>query len=183
MAGNTFGQLFRVTTFGESHGGAVGCVIDGCPPNIQITKEEIQKDLDRRKPGQSEITSPRNEKDVIHILSGIVDGRTTGTPILLVAYNEDVRSEDYQHMKELFRPGHADYTFQTKYGIRDYKGSGRASARETLARVAAGAIAKKYLRELLGIEFLSYVEQVGEIKTNIDFEKVDHKEIESNIIR
>lgn len=183
MAGNTFGQLFKITTFGESHGGAVGVVIDGCPPNIEITEEEIQKDLDRRKPGQSNITTPRKEKDVIHMLSGVVDGKTTGTPILLLAYNEDVRSEDYQHMKELFRPGHADYTFQTKYGIRDYKGSGRASARETLARVAAGAIAKKYLKEKLGVEFLSYVEQVGEIKTDIDYEKVTLEEIETNIVR
>jgi len=183
MAGNTFGQLFRITTFGESHGGAVGVVIDGCPPNIAITEEEIQKDLDRRKPGQSEITTPRKEQDTIHILSGIVDGKTTGTPILLLAYNKDVRSEDYLDMKNLYRPGHADFTFQAKYGIRDYKGSGRASARETLARVAAGAIAKKYLRELLGIEFLSYVEQVGDIRTEIDFEKVTEKEIESTIVR
>ncbi len=183
MAGNTFGQLFTITTFGESHGGAVGAVIDGCPPNIEITEEEIQKDLDRRKPGQSEITSPRKEQDVIHILSGVIDKRTTGTPILLLASNKDVRSEDYQHLKNLYRPGHADYTFQAKYGIRDYKGSGRASARETLARVAAGAIAKKYLREKLGIEFLSYVEQVGDIKTTVDFKTVTHTQIESNIVR
>jgi len=183
MAGNTFGQLFRITTFGESHGGAVGVVIDGCPPNIEITEEEIQKDLDRRKPGQSEITTPRKEQDTIHMLSGIVDGKTTGTPILLLAYNTDVKSEDYSNMKNLYRPGHADYTFQTKYGIRDYKGSGRASARETLARVAAGAIAKKYLKEKLGIEFLSYVEQVGDIKTTINFETVTSEQIESNIIR
>jgi len=183
MAGNTFGQLFRITTFGESHGGAVGVVVDGCPPNIAITADEIQKDLDRRKPGQSEITSPRKEQDVIHILSGVVDGKTTGTPILLIAYNKDVRSEDYGNMKDLFRPGHADYTFQTKYGIRDYKGSGRASARETLARVAAGAIAKKYLKEKLGIEFLSYVQQVGDIKTDINFETVTAEQIESNIVR
>jgi chorismate synthase len=183
MAGNTFGQLFRITTFGESHGGAVGVVVDGCPPNIEITTEEIQKDLDRRKPGQSEITTPRKEQDIIHILSGVVDGKTTGTPILLLAYNKDVKSEDYLHMKNLYRPGHADYTFQAKYGIRDYKGSGRASARETLARVAAGAIAKKYLKEKLGIEFLSYVEQVGDIKTDMNFETVRHNEIESNIVR
>jgi chorismate synthase len=183
MAGNTFGQLFRITTFGESHGGAVGVVIDGCPPNIEITKEEIQKDLDRRKPGQSEITSPRNEQDLIHIMSGVVDRKTTGTPILLIAYNKDVRSEDYLHLKDLYRPGHADYTFQTKYGIRDYKGSGRASARETLARVAAGAIAKKYLKEKFGIEFFSYVEQVGSIKTDIDFNSVTAEQVESNIVR
>ncbi|HSX08972.1 MAG TPA: chorismate synthase [Candidatus Saccharimonadales bacterium] len=183
MAGNTFGQLFRITTFGESHGGAVGVVVDGCPPNIEITEEEIQKELDRRKPGQSEITTPRKEQDEIHIMSGIVDGRTTGTPILLIAYNKDIKSEDYGNLKDLFRPGHADYTFQTKYGIRDYKGSGRASARETLARVAAGAIAKKYLKEKLGIEFLSYVEQVGDIKTDVDFKNVTMEEIESNIVR
>ncbi|HWY80040.1 MAG TPA: chorismate synthase [Candidatus Sulfotelmatobacter sp.] len=183
MAGNTFGQLFRITTFGESHGGAVGVVIDGCPPNIAITEEEIQKDLDRRKPGQSKITSPRKEQDTIHILSGIVDGRTTGTPILLLAYNQDVRSEDYLQLQNVYRPGHADYTYQTKYGIRDYKGSGRASARETLARVAAGTIAKKYLKEKLGIDFLSYVEQVGDIKTTVDFNSVTAQQIESNIVR
>src|SRR5579862_9692 len=183
MAGNTFGQLFRITTFGESHGGSVGVVVDGCPPNIAISEDEIQKDLDRRKPGQSEITTPRKEQDIIHILSGVVDGKTTGTPILLLAYNKDVKSEDYLHMKNLYRPGHADYTFQAKYGIRDYKGSGRASARETLGRVAAGAIAKKYLREKLDIEFISYVEQVGDIKTDIDFEKITHEAIEKNIVR
>ncbi len=183
MAGNTFGQLFRITTFGESHGGAVGVVVDGCPPNIEITEEEIQKELDRRKPGQSAITSPRKEQDKIHILSGIVDGKTTGTPILLLAYNQDVKSEDYGNLKNLYRPGHADYTFEMKYGIRDYKGSGRASARETLARVAAGAIAKKYLKEKLGIEFISYVEQVGDIKTDADFNSVTIDEIESTIVR
>jgi chorismate synthase len=183
MAGNTFGQLFRITTFGESHGGAVGVVVDGCPPNINISEEEIQKDLDRRKPGQSEITSPRKEQDIIHILSGIVDGKTTGTPILLLANNNDVKSEDYGNLKNLYRPGHADYTFEAKYGIRDYKGSGRASARETLARVAAGAIAKKYLKEKLGIEFISYVEQVGDIKTNVNYNSVTMEEIESNIVR
>jgi len=183
MAGNTFGQLFRITTFGESHGGAVGVVVDGCPPNLEISEEDIQIDLDRRKPGQSSITTPRKEEDKIHILSGIVDGKTTGTPILLIAYNKDVKSEDYADLKNLFRPGHADYTFQMKYGIRDYKGSGRASARETLARVAAGAIAKKYLKNTLGIEFLSYVEQVGSIKTAINYESVTSDQIEKTIIR
>jgi chorismate synthase len=183
MAGNTFGQLFRITTFGESHGGAVGVVIDGCPPNIAITEEEIQKDLDRRKPGQSTITSPRKEQDTIHILSGIFEGKTTGTPILLLANNLDVRSEDYSNLIETYRPGHADYTYDMKYGIRNWKGSGRASARETLARVAAGAIAKKYLQEKFNIEFLSYVEQVGDIKTAIDFTTVIMEQIESNIVR
>lgn len=183
MAGNTFGHLFRITTFGESHGGAVGVVVDGCPPNLAITEEEIQKDLDRRKPGQSDITTPRKEQDIIHILSGVVDGKTTGTPILLLAHNKDTKSEDYNSLKDLFRPGHADYTFQAKYGIRDYKGSGRASARETLARVAAGAIAKKYLKEKFGIEFISFVEQVGDIKSSLDFNQVTMKQVEANIVR
>lgn len=183
MAGNTFGNLFRITTFGESHGGAVGVVVDGCPPGLEISQAEIQNDLDRRKPGQSKITSPRKEQDRIHILSGILDGKTTGTPILLLAYNEDAKSEDYLNLKNLYRPGHADYTYQMKYGIRDWKGSGRASARETLARVAAGAIAKKYLKEKLNVEFISYVEQVGDIKTNIDFNHVKMDDVESNIVR
>ncbi len=183
MAGSTFGQLFRISTFGESHGGAVGCVIDGCPPNINITEEEIQKDLDRRKPGQSAITSPRKEQDKIHILSGVFEGKTTGTPILLLAYNQDTKPQDYDELKKLYRPGHADYTYDEKYGIRNWMGSGRASARETLARVAAGAIAKKYLKEKLGIEFLSYVEQVGMIVTDIDYETVTMEQIEKNIVR
>lgn len=183
MAGNTFGQLFRITTFGESHGGAVGVVVDGCPPGLEISPEEIQLELDRRKPGQSSITSPRQEQDKIHILSGIFDGKTTGTPIILLAYNMDAKPEDYLDLKNLYRPGHADYTFQMKYGLRDWKGSGRASARETLGRVAAGAIAKKYLKIKLGIEILSYVEQVGDIKTYIDFNQVTTKSIESNSIR
>ncbi|HSW87614.1 MAG TPA: chorismate synthase [Candidatus Saccharimonadales bacterium] len=183
MAGNIFGQLFRITTFGESHGGAVGCVIDGCPPGIKISEKEIQVEMDRRKPGQSDITTPRKEEDTIHILSGIFEGKTTGTPILLLAYNKDMRPEDYGKLVGNFRPGHADYTYEAKYGIRDYRGSGRASARETLARVAAGAIAKKYLKEKLGIEILSYVEQVGDIKTNIDFNTLSINDIESNIVR
>lgn len=183
MAGNAFGQLFRITTFGESHGGGVGVVIDGCPPGLEISEEEIQKELDRRRPGQSAITSTRNEQDKIHILSGVFDGKTTGTPILLLAYNKDAKPEDYLNLKDLYRPGHADYTYQKKYGIRDWRGGGRASARETLARVAAGAIAKKYLKEKLGIEILSYVEQVGDIKTNIDFNSVTINMVESNVVR
>lgn len=183
MAGNTFGQLFRVTTFGESHGGAIGCVIDGCPPNLKISVEDIQKDLDRRHPGQSKITSPRKEEDKIEILSGVFEEKTTGTPIMLIAKNKDARPEDYDVLKTLFRPSHADFTFQKKFGIRDWRGSGRASARETLARVASGAIAKKFLKEKLNIEFIAFVEQVGEIKTNIDFNKVTSEQIESNIIR
>lgn len=183
MAGNTFGQLFRVTTFGESHGGAVGCVVDGCPPGLAISKEDIQKDLDRRKPGQSKITSPRMEEDKIDILSGVFEGKTTGTPIMMMAKNKDAKPEDYKVLKTLFRPGHADFTFQKKFGIRDWRGSGRASARETLARVAAGAIAKKFLKEKLNIEFLAFVQQVGEIMTDIDFNKVTSEQIESNIVR
>jgi len=183
MAGNTFGQLFRITTFGESHGGAVGVVVDGCPPGLEISEAEIQAELDRRRPGQSDITTPRKEQDEIHIMSGVTDGKTTGTPIMLVAYNKDVRSEDYHHLKDLYRPGHADYTFVKKYGLRDWRGSGRASARETLGRVAAGAIAKKFLKEKLGIEFLSYVEQVGDIKTHVDFNTVTIDEVEANIVR
>lgn len=183
MPGNTFGQLFKVTTFGESHGGCVGCVVDGCPPGIEISPKEIQKELDRRKPGQSAITTLRKEEDEIKIMSGVFEGKTTGTPILLLAYNKDIRPEDYQEMKDLFRPGHADFTYTKKYGFRDWHGSGRASARETLARVAAGAIAKKYLKEKLGIEFISFVEQVGDIKTNVDFNKVTADQVESNIVR
>ncbi|HVA11578.1 MAG TPA: chorismate synthase [Candidatus Dormibacteraeota bacterium] len=183
MAGNTFGQLFRITTFGESHGGGVGAVVDGCPPGLAITEAEIQKELDRRRPGQSSITTPRKEHDEIHILSGVSDGVTTGTPIMLLAYNKDARPEDYAQLKDLYRPGHADFTYLKKYGRRDWRGSGRASARETLGRVAAGAIAQKYLKEKLGIEFISYVEQVGDIKTDIDFNSVTPEMVEANIVR
>ncbi len=183
MSGNTFGKLFQVTTFGESHGGAVGCVVDGCPPGIEISVEDIQKDLDRRKPGQSEITTPRKEEDKIEILSGVFEGKTTGTPIMMMAKNKDTRPEDYDNLKNVFRPSHADFTYTKKYGTRDWRGSGRASARETLARVAAGAIAKKYLNEKLGIEFLAFVEQVGDIKAKVDINKVTPEQIESNIVR
>lgn len=183
MAGNSFGQLFRITTFGESHGGAVGVVLDGCPPGIEITEEEIQKELDRRKPGQSAITTTRKEQDKIKIMSGYFEGKTTGTPILMVAINAEFESDDYLNLKDLYRPGHGDYTYHAKYGIRDWRGSGRASARETLARVAAGAIAKKYLKQKLGIEFISYVEQVADIKANVDFNTVTVEQVESNIVR
>jgi chorismate synthase len=183
MSGNSFGQTFKITTCGESHGGAVGVIIDGCPSGISITETEIQYELDRRKPGQSKITTPRAESDIIHILSGVFDGVTTGTPILLLAYNKDARSEDYDELKKVFRPSHADYTYLKKYGLRDYRGSGRASARETLARVASGAIAKKYLKQKLGIEIISYVEQVGKIKTDIDYKNVTINDVEANIIR
>ncbi len=183
MAGNSFGDLFRITTCGESHGGALGVIIDGCPPDLEITEAEIQEELDRRKPGQSTITTPRNEADLIHILSGVFEGKTTGTPILLLAYNRDARSEDYEALKQVYRPSHADFTYTMKYGRRDFRGSGRASARETLARVAAGAIAKKYLRQYLNIEILSFVEQVGTIRTEINYKKVTLNMIEKNMIR
>ena len=183
MPGNSFGQSFRITTCGESHGGAVGVIIDGCPAGIAITEEEIQLELDRRKPGQSRITTPRKEEDKIHILSGFFEGKTTGTPILLLAYNADMRPQDYSELKNLYRPSHADFTYLKKYGARDFRGSGRASARETLARVAAGAIAKKYLKEHLNIEILSYVEQVGEITTPIDHRQIKFADIEQNIVR
>jgi chorismate synthase len=183
MPGNSFGHIFRISTFGESHGGAVGVVVDGCPPGVPITAEEIQAQLDRRKPGQSEIASPRKEQDTIQILSGHFEGVTTGTPILILAHNKDVRSEDYHHMKDLFRPSHADFTYQKKYGRRDWRGSGRASARETLARVAAGAIAQKFLREKLGVEIVSYVEQVGSIRTEVAAHTVKLSDVEASIVR
>jgi chorismate synthase len=155
VAGSNFGHLFRISTFGESHGGAVGVVIDGCPPGLALSTEDIQAQLDRRKPGQSDITTPRKEEDTIHLMSGVFEGRTTGTPILMLAHNKDVRSQDYNNLKDLYRPSHADFTYTEKYGHRDWRGSGRASARETLARVAAGAVAQKYLKEKLNIEILS----------------------------
>lgn len=183
MAGNSFGKLFKITTCGESHGGAVGVIIDGCPPGLAISEAEIQQELDRRKPGQSAISTPRKECDKIYILSGIFEGKTTGTPILLLSYNSDMRPEDYEDLKSVYRPSHADYTYQMKYGRRDYRGSGRASARETLARVASGAIAKKYLKHHHDIEILSYVEQVGFIAANVDQNTVTREDIETNLIR
>ncbi|MBP9742890.1 MAG: chorismate synthase [Burkholderiales bacterium] len=183
MAGNSFGHIFKITTCGESHGGAVSVIIDGCPAGLNISETDIQQELDRRKPGQSSITTPRDESDIIHILSGVFEGRTTGTPILLLAYNKDARSEDYNELKNVFRPSHADFTYLKKYGLRDYRGSGRASARETLARVAAGAIAKKFLFEQLGLEILSYVEQVGNIVAPVEANLVTLADVESNIIR
>ena len=154
MAGNTYGELFKITTFGESHGGAVGVVVDGCPPGLALSEADVQEQLDRRKPGQSDITTPRKEEDTIHILSGVFEGYTTGTPIMMLAYNKDARSEDYNELHKAFRPSHADFTYLAKYGLRDWRGSGRASARETLGRVAAGAIARKFLHESLGIEIV-----------------------------
>jgi chorismate synthase len=163
MAGSSFGQAFRITTFGESHGPALGVVVDGCPAGLPIAAEEIQRDLDRRKPGQSALTTQRREGDRVQILSGVFEDRTTGTPIAMVVHNEDVRSQDYSAIKDLFRPGHADFTYWKKYGRRDYRGGGRASARETVARVAAGAIARKLLATH-GMSIIGYVTQVGPVK-------------------
>jgi len=163
MSGNTFGTLFTVTSFGESHGAAIGCVVDGCPPGLALSEADIQRDLDRRKPGTSRHVTQRRESDTVEILSGVFEGRTTGTPIALLIRNEDQRSKDYGSIAETFRPGHADYTYWQKYGIRDHRGGGRASARETAGRVAAGAIAKKWLNEKYGVTVRGYLAQLGEI--------------------
>ena len=172
MAGNTFGQLFTVTTFGESHGAGLGCIIDGCPPGLALTESDIQADLDRRKPGTSRHVTQRREADQVEILSGVFEGKTTGTPIALLIRNTDQRSKDYGNIATSFRPGHADYPYWHKYGTRDYRGGGRSSARETAARVAAGAVAKKWLKEKFGTEITAYVTQVGE--KEIQFEGYEH---------
>ena len=164
MSGNSFGRLFTVTTFGESHGPAMGCIVDGCPPGMALTEADIQADLERRRPGKSRHTTARQEPDQVQILSGVFEGLTTGTPIALLIENVDQRSRDYSDIKDKFRPGHADYTYQQKYGIRDYRGGGRSSARETTMRVAAGAIARKYLAEREGIVIRGFVSQLGSIK-------------------
>ncbi|MDO6707183.1 chorismate synthase [Photobacterium sp. 1_MG-2023] len=163
MAGNTIGQVFRVTTFGESHGVALGCIVDGCPPGLELTEADMQHDLDRRRPGTSKYTTQRREPDEVKILAGVFEGKTTGTSIGLMIENTDQRSKDYSNIKDLFRPGHADYTYEQKYGIRDYRGGGRSSARETAMRVAAGAIAKKYLKQVHGIEVRAYLSQMGDV--------------------
>jgi chorismate synthase len=180
---NTFGHLFRVTTWGESHGGGVGVVVDGCPPRLRLTEADIQPDLDRRRPGQSKIVSPRKEMDMVEILSGTFGGRTLGTPISLWVRNEDARPDAYSDMAVKFRPSHADYTYFAKFGIRNWQGGGRTSARETIGRVAAGAIARKILRERFGVETLAYVKQVQKISAKVDPEKVRFADIESNIVR
>jgi chorismate synthase len=181
--GNTFGHLFRITTWGESHGGGVGVVIDGCPPRLELTEADIQPDLDRRRPGQSKIVTPRKETDTVRILSGTFEGRTLGTPISLVVKNEDQRSEAYSEMATKYRPSHADYTYQSKYGIRAWPGGGRTSARETIGRVAAGAIAKKLLRERFGVEVLACVTQVQDIVAIVDPETFSSADTEANIVR
>ena len=181
--GSTFGQLFRLSTFGESHGGGVGVVVDGCPPRLKLTEADIQPDLDRRRPGQSKITSPRKETDTVQILSGTFEGRTLGTPISMWVKNEDQRPEAYTEMATKFRPSHADYTYFAKFGVRAWPGGGRSSARETIGRVAAGAIAKKLLRERYGVEVLAYVAQVQRVSAEINPDQVKARDIESNIVR
>ena len=180
MSFNTFGKVFRFTTWGESHGPAIGCIVDGCPPNIALSEKDIQADLNLRKPGQSKFTTQRKERDLVQILSGVFEGKTTGTPISLIIYNEDMKSKDYGNIKDKFRPGHADYTYFKKYGIRDYRGGGRSSARETASRVAAGAIAKKVLSQLLGKKFaiIGAVTQIGPIMS--DPNNWDEKQIRKN---
>jgi len=180
---NTFGQLFRITTWGESHGGGVGVVVDGCPPRLKLSEADVQPDLDRRRPGQSCIVTPRKEADKVQILSGTFEGRTLGTPISMWVKNEDQRSEAYNEMAEKFRPSHADYTYWAKFGIRAWPGGGRTSARETIGRVAAGAVAKKILREQFGVEVLAYVKQVQRIIGEVDPAKVRLKDVESNMVR
>jgi chorismate synthase len=181
--GNTFGHLFRITTWGESHGGGVGVVVDGCPPRLELTEADIQPDLDRRRPGQSKIVSPRQEKDLVEIVSGTFEGRTLGTPICLWVRNEDARPEAYTEMATKFRPSHADFTYQAKFGIRNWQGGGRTSARETIGRVAAGAIARKILRERHGVETLACVQQVRGIVARVDPESLSLAEVESNLVR
>ncbi len=176
MSGNSIGKLFTVTTFGESHGPALGCIIDGCPPGIELSEADLQADLDRRKPGQSRYTTQRREEDLVEIFSGVFEGKTTGTSIGMMIKNTDQRSKDYGKIKDQFRPAHADYTYMQKYGIRDYRGGGRSSARETAMRVAAGSVAKKVLRERWGIEVRGYLSQLGPIK----IDRVDWSEIANN---
>ena len=182
MPGNSFGEVFRITTFGESHGKAIGVIIDGCPPGILIQKEMIQSELDRRKPGQSSIVTQRKESDTVEILSGIFENKTTGTPIAMMLFNKDAKSSDYDHIKDKFRPSHADFVYEKKYGIRDYRGGGRSSARETAARVAAGAIAKQIL-EISGIQIAAYVDQVGKIVCDASYDKLDLATREENAVR
>jgi chorismate synthase len=182
--GSSFGQLFRITTWGESHGGGVGVVIDGCPPRLELSEEDIQRELDRRRPGQSAIVTPRDEADRCQILSGVFEGRTLGTPISIVVMNKDARPEAYSEMKSTYRPSHADFTYEAKYGIRNWQGGGRASARETIGRVAAGAVARKILRALNpGFELIAYVTHVYEVTAQIDPAAVTTEQVEANAVR
>jgi chorismate synthase len=182
--GNTFGQLFRVTTFGESHGGGIGVVIDGCPPKIQVSEAEIQRELDRRRPGQSKITTQRKEEDRCEILSGVFEGETIGTPIAMLVRNKDARPADYSEIAKKFRPSHADFTYEAKYGVRNWQGGGRASARETIGRVAAGVVARKVMEKFYPqIEILAYATQIGDIVAKVDRSKVKTKEVDTSIVR
>ena len=181
--GDSFGQLFRITTWGESHGGGVGVVIDGCPSGLPLSEDDLQYELDRRRPGQSKITTQRKESDTARILSGVFEGRTTGTAISVMVSNEDAKSHAYDHLKDLYRPSHADFTYDQKFGFRDWMGGGRSSARETVGRVAAGAIAKKLLFNWSQIQTLAWVEQIHEIKASVDKKTVDKKQIEASIVR
>lgn len=181
--GNTFGSLFRITTFGESHGGGVGVIIDGCPPLLEIDVAEIQAELDRRRPGQSKITTPRKEADVCEILSGVFEGKTLGTPISLLVRNQDTRPQDYSDMAVKYRPSHADATYDAKYGIRNWQGGGRSSARETIGRVAAGAIAKKILKQFGNMEIIAYVKRIKDLEAIVDPNTVTLEQVESNIVR
>jgi len=183
MAGNTLGEVYRITNWGESHGPSIGVVVDGCPSDLAITPEEIQVDLDRRKPGQSKVSTSRNEKDTVQILSGVFEGKTTGTPISLLIQNKDYENEDYENFVEIFRPGHADFTYKKKYGRRDPFGGGRSSARITAGHVAAGAIAKKYLTKVNDIEIVGYVKSVKDISINIEIDELEKDKVESNIVR
>ena len=180
---NTFGHLFRITTWGESHGGAVGVVVDGCPPQIDVDISAIQFELDRRKPGQSRLTTQRQEGDEVEILSGVFEGKTLGTPISMLVWNKDARPSAYDHLKDVYRPSHADFTYQQKYGIRNWQGGGRASARETIGRVAAGAIAKQILRENAGTETLAYVKQIHTLSAEVDTDTVTLEQIEESPVR
>ncbi len=182
MSGNSFGKIFKLTTFGESHGKAIGCIIDGVPAGLAINIDDIQLELDRRRPGQSKLVTQRKEGDKVELLSGIFDGKSTGTPISMVIYNQDAKSKDYSHIADKFRPSHADFTYQEKYGIRDYRGGGRSSARETAARVAAGAIAKQFLKQS-GIQVFSWVSAVGTMSLDKPLESLDLTRIESNPVR
>ncbi|MGZ5281441.1 MAG: chorismate synthase, partial [Bacteroidia bacterium] len=182
MAGNSFGTLFRITTFGESHGKAIGVVIDGCPAGLEIDEDFIRKDMARRKPGQSAISSPRKEEDEVEIISGVFQNRSTGAPITLLIQNKDQRSADYERFKDIYRPSHADFTYDEKYGFRDYRGGGRSSARETAARVAAGAIAKLLLQNS-GIRIQAFVSQVGKVKLEVPYTELDLSQTETNLIR
>jgi chorismate synthase len=181
--GSSFGHLFRITTFGESHGGGVGVVIDGCPPQLDLSEVDIQAELDRRRPGQSRITTPRQETDTCEILSGVFQGKTLGTPIMILVRNKDTRPQDYSEMAQVYRPSHADATYDAKYGIRNWQGGGRSSARETIGRVAAGAIAKRILQQLAQVEVIGYVKRIKDLEAPIDPSQVTLEQVESNMVR